>query len=483
MPYADVLDQAAERFSPAPAGTNYFDPAESENIISRYANTRARAASAGDLAEQSSRLARDGFDRQREGQQRVEWDRSNQDHQEKQDFKAQRFDLLNKIYDINAQSDDFPDVSSHVYKTVSAQGIEDPGVREAMAAKQHQHDQWKAEQRQVGSVRSQNAIYQGMYGAAKFGATPEQIAATIDPVTGEHDPIKLQRLRGELEGQYGEKVRQEKLDTLLYRAGVPYKDRVVNPETGATDYGATMALARKNGLDMKTDAAKALAQWRDDLSDVNRHEQNDHSDVARHEGYAQQNAVQQRGIDASSERQKTGIEASKERAQSNHDYADRVRAELRDRRKLTDDEKKEEDLLSDLVKTNEFFPNQELGARASIDPDGLKTDAELKADPRYAKAKYFEDNKFPSEMAAAAEMEKKDYVAKGGANLSDAGKRVRERLWEHAKKTLPQDETQAAAPTGKVLTAADRDAILKEAGGDRKKAIEIAKERGYTQGE
>lgn len=133
--------------------------------------------------------------------------------------------------------------------------------------------------------------------------------------------------------------------------------------------------------------------------------------------------------------------------------------------------------LRDLAKEHttgdaEAFPDQVNVIRQRLAASTKKTGKALedlvKADPGYAAAKEYESNKFVSELESARKMGLDEYVAKGGS--SDASKAKRKTVWEAAQ--VGKEESKAL----------DRDtatAILKEAGGDKAKAREIARERGY----
>lgn len=118
------------------------------------------------------------------------------------------------------------------------------------------------------------------------------------------------------------------------------------------------------------------------------------------------------------------------------------------------------------------FPSQVEMIRQKLTKDGKPPKEEdLKKDPGYAAARKYDSSKFVSELESARNMTQDEYVAAGGAGLDDTAKEKRRTVWQAA------NEGKVA---GKPLDRDTAATLLKEAGGDKAKARQIARERGYS---
>jgi len=126
------------------------------------------------------------------------------------------------------------------------------------------------------------------------------------------------------------------------------------------------------------------------------------------------------------------------------------------------------------------FPSQVEAIRQKLTKDGKPPKEEdLKKDPGYAAARKYDSSKFVSELESARNMTQDEYVAAGGTGLDGTAKEKRRTVWQAAQ----AGGTAAPPATPATAKALDRDtaaSILQEAGGDKAKARQLARERGYS---
>ncbi len=201
MPTA--LEAAAEQIAPARAGSNYFDPAASQSVISRYANAGREVQDAGLASEAADRLLRSREDRLTRQRNTVLWGRDEQEYAEKQEFKAQRGQFLETISSLNPEADDFEKQLSDLYKTLPPAAIEDDAVGAIIGWKQKVYQDRLNERDMV--TRSEDAFNRRLElenRKAKTktllsGLAPEEIDSLRDPVTGEVDMDEAIYLAGQ----------------------------------------------------------------------------------------------------------------------------------------------------------------------------------------------------------------------------------------------------------------------------------------------
>ena len=131
-----TLESVAEEISPSSARTNYFDVAGGDDVIARYGNARRGVESSEFAANAATRLTRSREDRLMGERRRIDWDREDQEHAEKQDFKAQRGQFLETISMIDPEADDFEEQISTIYKTLPPGARDDDAVGALISWKQ-----------------------------------------------------------------------------------------------------------------------------------------------------------------------------------------------------------------------------------------------------------------------------------------------------------------------------------------------------------
>lgn len=201
--YADPLLDAAEQLAPAPPSTNFFDPTDAQNIISRYGNSRIGLQESEALAGATSRLTQSRFDRIRQNRADQAWDRDEQDFLDKQDFKAQRGEFLSQIGQIDPTADDYLDQRDALLAGLPKEALEDDAfqailssrdqkARELIAQRDREDYQRRAiESRSLGQEQKLATRW------ASMGLPPDELESLRDPVTGELDVVEASFLAGE----------------------------------------------------------------------------------------------------------------------------------------------------------------------------------------------------------------------------------------------------------------------------------------------
>jgi len=374
----DPLAVAAEELAPAPPTTNFFDPAASQNIISRYSNSRIGMPEAEALAGASSRLANSRQDRIRQSRLDTSWDRDEVDYQDKQAFKTQRGEFLSQVGQIDPTADDYQDQRDALLKTLPPEAVND----DAFQAILHSRDA-------IAKDRIDNLQQQEL----QKEAIRARVAAANSRVMSKWADKGLSR---------------EKLEEFI------------DPETGEIDEFAAGAAATAAERDYK---AGTVAQ------------------------------------------------------------AQQFKREMKAEKDLTAAEKELRKIAQEsLADTKAFVPQTE-ALRGKLDPSGKLKKADLEAkDPKaFEEARKWDSNQFFSELETARDTTEDAYVAKGGPSLTDAQKAKRRTLWRAAQSSYtaaPAAET--APPAAKPLDRETGMQLLKEAGGDKNKARELARAAGYT---
>lgn len=156
---ADPLASLVEREYPEP--TNFFDPAASQSVISKYASARRRSQSSALLADSAMKLSRAEEDRERLARDRVVWDRMDEEYNDRQAAKRLRGDFLRSMTrDIDPKSEDYTrqvtefkaglppelqddDVINSILTSMNAEADDYRSRRNAEATRQGNYEFWQ----------------------------------------------------------------------------------------------------------------------------------------------------------------------------------------------------------------------------------------------------------------------------------------------------------------------------------------------------
>jgi hypothetical protein len=368
-----TLETAAESLAPSAARTNYFDQADSQNVVARYGNSKIGAESSAALADASSRLANRQQDRLLMDRRKVDWDREDADYREKQDWKAQRGDFLKQMAALNPDADDYLQTRTALYQQLPSNVRDDDAVTAIMAANDRAYDNKVREtDMQLRRDEQQTDALERM----KFRYSNDPRLAVLSPEE---------------------------------------RNSFVAPD-GDFDFVGAAQLAAEKARQNKKDDSVEVAQRKE----VIRMERRPKDDPARK-------------------------------------------------------------IAEEHVVDTAAFPNQVDAIRSrKMAEKGKKFDEkkDLKADPGYEDARLYESNKFESELSSARNMSRSAYVDKV-SGLSDAAKKKRGEVWDAAQYGAKEEEAPAPA-SSKSLDAETARSLLKQAGGDKVKARQLAKEQGFT---
>ena len=193
---ADPLQTTAESFAPSRPSTNFFDPSQSQDVLSRYAVAGRNVAEQEKTAELASRLASSRLQRAEERnraadrelnletqrRQNVRWGREEEDYQAKKDFEATRGDFIRNMSDTLAGSvgkEDFLQKLTEFQATLPPQAVEDDAIRSLVSSYLKQNEFLNMERKQNEQMEKRNRL-SGEVGIL----TPEEKARAIDPLTG-----------------------------------------------------------------------------------------------------------------------------------------------------------------------------------------------------------------------------------------------------------------------------------------------------------
>lgn len=199
----DPLAEAAEQLAPAPASTNFFDPAQSQNIISRYGNSRIGLPESEALAGATSRLNRSRIDRVAQQRADVAWDRDEQEYLDKQAFKSQRGEFLSQIGQIDPSAPDYLDQRDALLSGLPQEALDDDAFQAILSSRDQKardliNQREKADyQKRALDSRSMTQERNLATRWASMGLPPEELESLRDPVTGELDVVEASFLAGE----------------------------------------------------------------------------------------------------------------------------------------------------------------------------------------------------------------------------------------------------------------------------------------------
>lgn len=196
---ADPLQTTAESFAPSRPSTNFFDPSQSQDVLSRYAVAGRNVAEQEKTAELASRLAASRLQRAEERnraadrelnletrrRQNVVWGREEEDYQAKKDFEATRGDFIRNMSDTLAGSvgkDDFLQKLTEFQATLPPQAVEDDAIKSLVSSYLRQNEFLNMERKQNEQMEKRNRL-SGEVGIL----TQEEKARAIDPLTGAYN--------------------------------------------------------------------------------------------------------------------------------------------------------------------------------------------------------------------------------------------------------------------------------------------------------
>ena len=188
MIMADPLTNAAESLAPSRASTNFFDPRATENIVSRYANTRIAGAAAQESGDAASRLAESRLRRLELSRANTKWDEDRQEHADREDWKAKKGEFLLEFgTKLDPEADDYEDRRVEMFSKLPDVARNDPAVHAIVAAKDARRERLmqardrealKEEARQAHQAELHEKIAME---AAEAGVSPDEIQAFVRP--------------------------------------------------------------------------------------------------------------------------------------------------------------------------------------------------------------------------------------------------------------------------------------------------------------
>ena len=178
--------------------------------MARYANAGLGARDLEALSQASrgleaSRLERadQAFNEKRQQHQMTEWDRADAEHQDSQDYRAQRGEFLAKLAQIDPQADDYDTQRSSIYAQLPLEAQKDDAVRDIISAKDRVYQTRVAAKeredyrRSILDERDAQHEQAAAAKAAEAGLTAEEINSFRDPATKRIDPLALSYAAGE----------------------------------------------------------------------------------------------------------------------------------------------------------------------------------------------------------------------------------------------------------------------------------------------
>jgi hypothetical protein len=213
---ADPLAELADR--QVPERTNYFDPAASQTVISRYANARRGAESSGILAKAADDQMRSRNEQARADRQQVMWNRDDEDYQAKKDALSQQGEFLITLSQLDHEDPDYVNKLSETVAGMPPQLLEEAAVKSILTFKDRAADDARqrrnSEAGKQQTLANQQAMFRerAQYGPAFKHITPEDYKNATLP-DGSTDMRTLFTLGNERERAYkeGEFARRQDL--------------------------------------------------------------------------------------------------------------------------------------------------------------------------------------------------------------------------------------------------------------------------------
>jgi hypothetical protein len=220
---ADPLQTTAESFAPSRPSTNFFDPSQSQDVLSRYAVAGRNVAEQEKTAELASRLAASRFQRAEERnraadrelnletqrRQNVRWGREEEDYQAKKDFEATRAGVIVGISDTLRDSvgtDQFLDKLTQLQSELAPEAREDDAIKSIVTLYSREHDFLNMERKQNEQMEKRA----NLSARAKAALTPEELALLPTDPYGVPDTDALLEATARKEGEMKVLKAQEK---------------------------------------------------------------------------------------------------------------------------------------------------------------------------------------------------------------------------------------------------------------------------------
>lgn len=135
---ADPLAELADR--QVPERTNYFDPAASQSMVSRYANARRNYETSGVLAKAYDDQSRRQAEQARTDRQQVLWNRDDEEYQAKKDALAQQGEFLTQLAQLDHTDPDYVNRLADVAASMPPELLEQPAVKSILTFKDRAAD-------------------------------------------------------------------------------------------------------------------------------------------------------------------------------------------------------------------------------------------------------------------------------------------------------------------------------------------------------
>lgn len=220
---ADPLQTTAESFAPSRPSTNFFDPSQSQDVLSRYAVAGRNVAEQEKTAELASRLAASRFQRAEERnraadrelnletrrRQNVVWGREEEDYKAKKDFEATRAGVIVGISDTLRDSvgtDQFLDKLTQLQSELAPEAREDDAIKSIVTLYSREHDFLNMERKQNEQMEKRA----NLSARAKAVLTPEELALLPTDPYGVPDTDALLEATARKEGEMKALKAQEK---------------------------------------------------------------------------------------------------------------------------------------------------------------------------------------------------------------------------------------------------------------------------------
>lgn len=220
---ADPLQTTAESFAPSRPSTNFFDPSQSQDVLSRYAVAGRNVAEQEKTAELASRLASSRLQRAEERnraadrelnletqrRQNVRWGREEEEYQAKKDFETTRAGVIVGISDTLRDSvgtDQFLDKLTQLQSELAPEAREDDAIKSIVTLYSREHDFLNMERKQNEQMDKRA----NLSARAKAALTHQELALLPTDQYGVPDTDALLEATARKEGEMKVLKAQEK---------------------------------------------------------------------------------------------------------------------------------------------------------------------------------------------------------------------------------------------------------------------------------
>lgn len=143
---ADPLAELADRT--VPERTNFFNPADAQTIMSRYANARRGAETSELVARSAERNLRAQREAELLDRQRVTWDRDDEDYYAKKDALKQRGDFIRQMgQQLDPRSPDYNRQVTEFVSGLPQELAEDETIKGVLASMNAEADDFRSNER------------------------------------------------------------------------------------------------------------------------------------------------------------------------------------------------------------------------------------------------------------------------------------------------------------------------------------------------